>query len=106
MRDLFIAAYFTVVAIMIACCFLVAGCSFPKHSFSHGDIVYSKLDGRKGMVVVVYHFSQPLRYEVKFSGLTLTTQTRLISDDAPVLMAPYATITMREYELVGSLEEL
>ena len=94
-----------ILAVMVI--MIVTGCDNKQdlypHKYNNSQIVYSKLDGRRGMVVTKHAVYIPERYgilyDVRFSALEATTDSRVLSSDGAIKISPYSTVTMQEYEL-------
>lgn len=63
----------------------------PEPLFSIGEIVKSKLDGRKGMIKSHYYYDEH-KYTIRFS----TKEQQQISNDSSL----YPLISMKQYEIV------
>lgn len=78
---------------------LVCGCGKNNYKYAQGDMVRVKLDNRCGMVVSRWHYGKYLYYNIRFSCEQQQTQTRILSNDKPILIKPYAIVSMQEFEI-------
>jgi hypothetical protein len=84
----------------------LAGCeeaARPAPKWENGTIVRSVLSGQRGQIVSLrcLRGESHCYYDVRFVGLSMTTETHALAADGPISIEPLATITyMREYELI------
>ena len=77
--------------LLIIVLMLVAACSEPK--FNVGQRVETIISGQSGMIIRVWNcFARPCRYDVRFGGLQINTNTRLLGYDGPVTISPLIII--------------
>jgi hypothetical protein len=85
---------------------VLAGCSEkvnPTPKWNTGTFVRSALSNQRGQIIELRCWSgEPAcYYDVRFVGLSMTTDTHVIASDGPVSTEPLTVITyMREYELI------
>ena len=85
---------------------VLAGCSNdgvkPTPKWDNGSFVKSVVNGQRGQVIRLRCFrgEQSCYYDVRFAGLGMTTNTKLIGSDGPIDTTPLVVVDwMREYEL-------
>jgi hypothetical protein len=79
---------------------LMEGChpgEKPVCAFQEGDIVQTVVGNQVGQVVYVGHRCS--RYEVRFYGHQIFTDTHLIDEDGPLHTNPFFTEYLKEYEI-------
>lgn len=74
----------------------------PAPKWDNGTLVQSVLSGQKGMIITLRCWAgeSACYYDVRFSGLQMTTNTRLLGADDSITNEPLMVVAgMREYEL-------
>lgn len=86
---------------------VLAGCgdeaARPVPKWDNGSFVRSALSNQRGQVIGLRcRRGEPsCYYDVRFIGLSMTTDTHVIAADGPISTEPLTVITyMREYELI------
>jgi hypothetical protein len=67
-----------------------------KRKFKIGEIVKTKLDDRKGMIIGIYLRDN---YTVRFVTNSAKTNTKILSKDRDIIHSPYSVVKMKEFEL-------
>lgn len=91
--------------IAVALAITLAGCGEkpqrPVPKFGHGEIVKTKLDGHKGMIVSIWCWSgaSMCDYRVRFAAHEMATDVSLLGGDGAIETKPYSLVSMQEFEL-------
>jgi prepilin-type N-terminal cleavage/methylation domain-containing protein len=77
------------------------------HKHNLGELVYSKLDGRKGMVAsrTFWNSAQGYKYSVRFGVDQLNTEGHILGSGGPIKETPYALVGMYGFELTSENPE-
>jgi len=91
-----------VIAIIGLIIWLASNTTIPNpsphdHKFDVGEIVSTKIDGRKGMIILRYRTID--QYQVRFGTRSMKTNTRILSEDGNISEYPYTVVNMHEFEL-------
>ena len=100
----------TPIKTFVAALMLLSGCTTgyvpaPEPFFKQGDFVTSVVSNQRGQIVAVRCFRSisSCLYDVRFVGLSMTTNTSIIGSDGPISTAPLSVVYyMQAYELRNS----
>lgn len=76
----------------------------PVPKYRNSEFVRSVVSDQMGQVITEYCWpgESACFYDVRFVGLSMTTDTNVLSSDGPISVAPLSIVEhMREYELEG-----
>ena len=96
----------TPIKTLIAALICLSGCTpdgpAPEPFFKQGDFVTSVVSNQRGQIVAVRCFRSisSCLYDVRFVGLSMTTNTSIMGSDGPIITAPLSVVYyMQAYEL-------
>ncbi len=94
-------------AFLLVAALALGACGLADPKFGVGEFVQSKLSGQKGMVIGKHCQlnGKPCYYTVRFLSPSITTVTRIPGPDDPVIISPFSTVRMGEYELERYVEK-